>query len=357
MRRITLAAVLGLTSCAASPSVGFEIRMVDDAVFEVVARDPRAFADVPDWRAMMSVYVADAGDEAPQMLGKYELLAGSRIRFTPRFGLDHGVRYRVVSPSNQRIFTIAPSDAPRVRVAHVYPSGDVLPENLLRFYVQFTGPVAKGDVYRHIKLLDHRGKPLGLPFIEIAEELWNPAGTRLTLLLDPGRIKNELRPRLEDGPVLHAGRKYTLTVDAKWPDSFGRPLLDAFSKKFRTGPVDSVQPAPKKWTLSTPRRGSKEPLEVRFPGPLDHALLHRMLDVHGPDGEPVDGEIEVLDHETLWRFRPGVAWRSGQHDLIVDTDLEDQVGNSIRAPFEVDVVRVTTRRIAKKTVRLPIALR
>lgn len=250
------------------------------------------------------------------------------------------------------------SSMPHVRVQRVYPSADALPENLLRFYVQFSGPVARGEVYRHVTLRDDTTETLvDLPFLEIAEELWDRTGTRLTLLIDPGRIKSELRPRVEAGPVFRADHRYTLSIDRECNDTEGRPLARSFEKRFRIVAADTTQPDPSKWTLSSPRSGTTEALEVRFPDPLDHALLQHMIEVLGPDEQPIDGSIEVQNHESRWRFRPARPWTRGDHHLRIDTELEDRVGNNIRGLFEVDVFGVAQRKLERKTVRLPLVLR
>ena len=52
----------------------------------------------------------------------------------------------------------------------------------------------------------------------------------------------------------------------------------------------------------------------------------------------IAGEVSVGANETEWRFAPDVAWTSGPHRLLVDDELEDPSGNSVRALFEVDAV-------------------
>ena len=42
---------------------------------------------------------------------------------------------------------------------------------------------------------------------------------------------------------------------------------------------------------------------------------------------------------------------------MVDTALEDLVGNSIASPFEVDVFRPVTRRDEAETVAIPFTVR
>ena len=113
---------------------------------------------------------------------------------------------------------------PPADLADIYPSADRLPENLLRIYLQFTGPMRRGDVYEYVRLLGPDGKAVETPFVTFGEELWNADGTRLTLLLDPGRQKHDLLPRQQAGPVLEAGKEYTLVINGDWPDAYGRPL-------------------------------------------------------------------------------------------------------------------------------------
>ncbi len=55
--------------------------------------------------------------------------------------------------------------------------------------------MSRGDSYRHIQLRDAKGKAVELPFLELGEELWNPDMTRLTLFIDPGRVKRECPDR------------------------------------------------------------------------------------------------------------------------------------------------------------------
>ena len=70
----------------------------------------------------------------------------------------------------------------------------MLPENLLKFYVHFSAPMSRGNIYDYIRLLNADGKQVELPFLEIDEELWDDSLTRLTLFIDPGRIKRGVLP-------------------------------------------------------------------------------------------------------------------------------------------------------------------
>jgi hypothetical protein len=338
--------------------------------------DQAALADVKwkpeEWASLFALHVepAGGGDLAgrPAVLGSYAV-EGEALRFTPRFPLKPGVHYRAVfHPERLPKHPVKGKDVeeavllpkpprPAAEVEHVYPSADTLPENQLKFYLCFTAPMSRGEAYDHVHLLDADGKPVVRPFLELGEELWDPEGKRLTLFIDPGRIKRGLKPREDLGPVLEKGKRYTLVLDADWPDAEGDPLKAAYRKTFTAGPMLETQPDPKAWRVEAPPAGGREPLAVTFPGPLDHALLQWMLTVEDADGRAVPGEVEVTDDETRWRFTPKESWAAGEYRLVADTRLEDLAGNSIARPFEVDLLRPVEAPKAAEAVRLPFAVR
>ena len=174
---------------------------------------------------------------------------------------------------------------PATLVSRVYPSADTLPENLLKFYVHFTGPMSRGNIYDHIRLRDESGRDVELPFLEIDEELWDATTTRLTLIIDPGRIKRGVRPLEEIGPALEAGKSYTLAIGREWRDGAGNQLKDNFQKAFKVAPPDREPPDPARWKVESPRADSRDPLVVVFPEPMDHALSQRLIRVTGDQGE------------------------------------------------------------------------
>lgn len=305
--------------------------------------------DLPAWQQILTVHVAaGAVRNAPPMLGEY-LVIDDALVFKPRFPLKPGLRYRVkfdaaaltetndksVKPLEAILSTPAlPAAVPTV-VTKVYPTSDVLPENLLKLYLHFSAPMSRGDSYRHIQLLDAAGEAVELPFLELAEELWDDSGRRLTVLFDPGRIKRDLVPHNEVGPPIRSGEAYVLAIDAAWRDASGQPLAENFRKTFRVAAFDDRQPDPARWQLHPPAAESRDPLVVLFDEPLDHAMLQRAIQVADAGGMLLDGEIRVDDHETRWSFRPANHWQAGTYQLRVDSTLEDLAGNSPGRPFEV----------------------
>jgi hypothetical protein len=211
--------------------------------------------------------------------------------------------------------------------------------------------------FRCIHLLDSTGKDVAFAFVEAAGELWDPRCERLTLLFDPGRIKKGLKPREELGPILRHGATYTLVIAPDWLDAQGVPLETEYRKTFHAGPADEQPPDPADWTMQVPDAGTRHPLLLSFPEPLDSAMLLRVIAILDPSGRPVPGEVAIVDEETRWRFIPERPWQAGQYCVAVDKDLEDLTGNSVGRPFEVDVFEKVERKPVAETVALPFRIR
>jgi hypothetical protein len=312
------------------------------------------------------VHVADEkGNFEPQAIaGRYEVVEG-RVRFTPSFPFRPSLDYRadffppppspIASPAIITLNFKVPPEPPKppTNVTAIYPSADTLPENQLRFYIHFSAPMAAGEAYRHIKLLKADGTEVKRAFLEIGEELWDGTGQRLTLLFDPGRVKQGLKPREEFGPVLVTGESYRLVIDPAWRDANNQPLAAGFEKRFKAGPmVDSAVDA-KHWKIESPAAGSRNVLSVTFDRPLDRALLMRMITVAGSHGKSIEGDISVSNAERQWRFIPEQPWQAGEYALLVDPALEDSAGNNLERAFEIDVFDRVDDRARPTSVRIP----
>ncbi len=241
-------------------------------------------------------------------------------------------------------------------MTNIFPGAEEVPENLLKFYLHFSAPMSRGHIYEHIHLRDEAGKDVELPFLEIDEELWDPEMKRLTLFIDPGRIKRGVQPLEEIGPALEQGRRFTLEIDAAWLDAAGQPLAQKHERTFRVGPPDRTPIAPAEWKLTGPTAGSVNALRVTFPEPMDHALALRMLRVTREDGTPVDGSSALADAERRWSFLPSRPWETGAHQLVVPGILEDLAGNNVGRPFEVELPEGGARREPVQSVKLPFVV-
>src|SRR5262249_31229466 len=151
--------------------------------------------------------------------------------------------------------------------------------------------------------------------------------------------------------------RYTLVIDRSWNDGEGQPLKETFRKTFQTVAAEESPIDEKTWKLQAPTAGTRSPLVVTFPKPLDHALLNRLITVADAKGKAVEGTIAVTDKETCWKFTPKDAWPAGTYDLVADARLEDLAGNGIGRRFEVDVFRPVEREIKAETVKVPFTVR
>ena len=325
------------------------------------------------WERLLAVYAEQGNFKTdiglPAMLGTYHV--GPRnIRFDPQFPITPGVSYRVLFHPGQlpgehnsgkpvtSVFKLPHRRTnPTTVVSRIYPGADVLPENLLKFYVHFSAPMSGGHIYNHIHLRNDIGKAVELPFLEIDEELWNPAMTRLTLFIDPGRIKRGVQPLEEIGPALEEGKRYTLAIDRDWKDADGLPLKESYQKTFRVGPPARNPLDATKWKISPPKSGTLDALVIRFPAPLDHALALRMIRVVRGPGEAIDGTSGLEDDERRWKFTPAQKWQRGAHHLLVQTTIEDLAGNNVGKAFEVDIFEKVEARSGSTMVKIPFEVK
>ncbi len=311
-----------------------------------------------DWKSWLKVFVEseDAFDsEVPAILGHYEK-SQTEITFHPRFPLSERLIYRAEfnpTSSDNRLKNkltsfwrpLLEAQVSSTQVANVYPSTDILPENLLKFYIHFSGSMSGGNVYDHIHLYDRHNHEIELPFLELGEELWDASMERLTLFIDPGRIKRGVKPLEEIGPSLQEGANFTLVIDRQWRDAAGLPLKQDYTKKFKVTAPDRESINPHDWILNLPSAGSNLPLVIEFGEALDFALAHRLIQILSMDGHPVEGAKKLENNETSLTFTPNQPWQKGEYTLRIQSILEDLAGNNVGKTFEVDVFNHVHRRI------------
>jgi hypothetical protein len=312
-----------------------------------------------EWQALLRVSVksGDNGEPAtrPAVAGKYDVSDGT-LRFTPMFPFDEGRQYDVVLDATRLpagpaaepwrkglIAAVVERPAvvrsPSTTVTRVYPSGDVVPANQLRLYLYFSAPMDRRSGFDYITLLDDRGQEVVDAFLPLDADFWNDDRTRYTVFFDPGRVKRGILPNRQMGRALEAGKAYTLVVKREWRDGHGLPLKEEFRRQFRARAAREQALSMAAWKVKTPAAGTRDPVVVIFPDPLDHGLLRRALGVaRGGAGTKgmLDGEVAIEDAETRWQFTPRNPWAAGDYDLVALAFLEDLAGNRIGRAFEVD---------------------
>jgi hypothetical protein len=296
-------------------------------------------------RVTVVAATAPEGEQLPDVCGRHQLFE-SGIRFTPHLPFEPGVRFRATfdarplgSPQMSEVLTrefSRPSAASTVRtkVSYVFPSGHLLPENLLRFYVCFSNPMQRGRAEEQIALLGPDGRPAPDTLYRPPVELWDRSMRCLTILLDPGRLKRSVGPNRELGPPLKAGRQYSLAIGSGMVDFSGRTLQKGFHKSFHVTSAVRGSIAVERWTILPPPTKSRQPVVLVFPTPLDWALLWHTITVASEGGEPMDGRIAIDRGETRWSFTPRFPWTAGAYSVRVASQLEDVCGNGLVDAFD-----------------------
>ncbi|HEY3670264.1 MAG TPA: hypothetical protein VGN51_04965 [Acidimicrobiia bacterium] len=263
---------------------------------------------------------------------------GDDLCFVPRFPFLDGTDYEV-EVDGAMVGTVTcsarPQTPPTTEVVAIRPTGTTVPRNLLRCYVEFSAPMREAGATR-VRLTDAEGWPLVGALLATEYELWDPDRRRLTVLLDPARIKRGLVPQRELGYPLREGASVTLVVDAEFPDAAGRPLRTGATRTWQVIGDERRRVTPSSWALRPGTAGTTEPLTVTFDRPLDHALVARCLRVVGPAGT-VGGSIDVGREERSWTFAPTTPWPDAEHRLVVGPELEDVAGNSVQRVFDRDL--------------------
>lgn len=340
VRALTMALLWCQAALADEGGLILPILAGDDVVVTLPEDDRlRSAEDYSDWFQVFVGPVQDCCAGKTPVAGRYKADVRS-VRFSPGFEFVGGQEYvvRLKSPDASgrsvekrvsfSINTETPVSEPGVTA--VYPSGDLLPENILRFYLHFSTPMQPNVAFDYIKLVDESGHVDTAAFMQFKQELWNEDRTRLTLLMDPGRIKRGVATNLELGPALHEGNRYRLVVEPGWPSASGVRATEGYSKPFRVSAPLRLLPDPRDWQVTAPALHTYGRFEVQFDRVFDVEQLRKSIRLWSPSGEEIEGEIHIEDNERRWVFRPDKPWSSKQVRLVVNSELEDVAGNNLR---------------------------
>ena len=217
--------------------------------------------------------------------------------------------------------------SPEMRI-RISPQAKVLPANTLRFYIHFSRP---SDVHfggDHLWLLNDAEQVVREPFLVLPQELWSIDGRRLTVLMEPGRIKRGLGTDLSHEPALVVGRMYSLVVTALGQTArhtfrVSDPVLDA---------VDETH-----WDLVSPAAGSLDPAVVHFDRVMDAALCEDEIAILTSSREVVETRVSLAPDGTAARLIPSRPWHAGKHYLVASERLEDICGNRLGEALDHDL--------------------
>ncbi len=302
---------------------------------------PQFTATAAEPEARLTLHLVDpaTGKAGSAMFAKVHR-EGSSLTLTPRFPLSHGQTYRAIltSPDGSTIaedYQAPDQEVTQPQLTRVLPTAELLPANLLKFYLHFSEPMREGvAIFDQIHLEDSQGERVYDPWRR--QELWNEDRTRLTLWIHPGRVKKGVNLRETLGPVLRPNECYALIIDGTLRSAKGAELGKTQRHAFATGPEDYSRPLPESWNLSVPQAGTREALRIKSPKPLDHALVKRHVIV-SLDGTRIPCEVEVAPGDREWTMIPAEPWQAREYALKVSEYLEDLAGNTPDRVFDTDL--------------------
>jgi hypothetical protein len=212
----------------------------------------------------------------------------------------------------------------------ISPQAKVLPANTLRFYIHFPRPAEAHFDRDQLRLLNEDEQFVRDPFLALSQELWSPDGRRLTVLMEPGRIKRGLGPDPTHEPALVVGRTYSLVITALGQTArhafrVSAPVLEA---------VDETQ-----WRLISPQVGSLDPAVVQFDRVMDAVLCEDEIGVLTAFGEVVQTSVSLAADGTTAQIIPRHPWSALEHHLVVSKRLEDVCGNRLGEALDHDLNR------------------
>ena len=269
--------------------------------------------------------------------GRYSI-AGQTVTFTPAYDFIEGQAYTAKvleqesttnSTSIIQEFTIERSvDMAAPEIVAIFPSGKLIPENTLRFYIHFSTPMKPQVSSDYIRLRDATGTEDTAAFMAFKQELWSEDRKRLTLLMDPGRIKRGVAQNITLGPALKEGQSYSIVIDEGWPTANGTDVMPRYEKSFTVSNPLRTLPDPALWKILSPAHLSHDPLLIEFDRPFDHALLHSSIWVTDDSGRAITGKISIENQERTWRFNRNGRWNNARIQIAIKNQLEDVAGNN-----------------------------
>jgi hypothetical protein len=157
-------------------------------------------------------------------------------------------------------------------------------------------------------------------FLILNEELWSPDGRRLTVPMEPGRIKHGMGPASTHAPALIPHKSYRLEVSTG-----GQVLTKAFGV---LSPI--MEPLLEKhWRVARPAVGSRGTLEVTFDRVMDDAIVADEIEVQRSDGARFDGIQSLTMDGRKLVFHPTDRWDDSDYRLVLSRRLEDVCGNRL----------------------------
>jgi hypothetical protein len=222
-----------------------------------------------------------------------------------------------------------------LELIEIYPLGNEVPSNFLKFYLKFNQPVGESNPYDKVSIL-RDGKEIEEAILPLSPALWNEDYTILTVWIAPGRVKSDLGPNEMLGEVLREGDLVTIEVEPMRAKS-GSMMQTSKLKKLVVLERDNEKPIIDSWAVKEPKLQSEENLQIHINEPMDYLSTLNGLRLY-LGSRPVTGGFEMIE-ENLIVFTPDNKWKKGKYQILVGSQVEDLAANSFERLFEKDLTK------------------
>lgn len=319
--------------------------LLGQSFFKAMHSNLSYFGEKPYEKEALNVYLGNA--ENP-ILGK-KIIQNDSLFFIPIVPFSPNQKYKAVYKNTVYPFELPPLpiSAP-LKVLAIYPLADTLPNNILKFYFEFSEPIADGQVYPKIQLYDANNQLVPEAFVNLGTELWDENRTRLTLWIDPGRVKTHLLRHESEGEVLSKNKQYHITVEPTIVSKKGSVLHTELTKFFYT--TEAIREALhwKTWTVLA----SKDHIDINTDRLMDFGTAQKMILVFDRKSKEITGKWSFGDTEKFLRFLPEKALAKGRYYLKINTLIEDVSANNVNAAFDRNMK--TQKRNNKAFVKIKV---
>jgi len=234
-------------------------------------------------------------------------------------------------------FSMAQDDYNRhsggVNITNIYPTSNEIPENCLRFYIYFDSPMREGNALNFIKLFDQQDNEISHVFFDNVHELWTPDHKRLTLLLDPGRVKSGLQANAAMGRAFTEKNTYRLVVTKGFEGLNGYKMTSDYVKTFTAIREDRKGLDINQWHFEYPKNKT-DSLKIDFKESVDHVSANHYILIVDSHGTVIPTIVDLQKNEKKVIFKPVSNWVKGTYRILINHRFEDIAANNINGAFD-----------------------
>ncbi len=290
------------------------------------------------------VFLLDEDNKIP--INGNSVLKNNRLYFTPDLPFISSAKYVLVSDDSEHLFSLEPKNKRLPCVSKIYPTSNILPENLLRIYIQFSEPMRTNNNLKLIKLYDENNQEIKGAIFNNVQELWDTSQKQLTLIFDPSRVKTGLIAHENLGRALEVNKTYYLKIEPLKSVS-GEIMPQTMYKRIKVSKADFNSPNIHHWKINPPKKYTNNALKIDFDQSIDMMSLYHRISVYDGNNNLVLGNLKIGDGEKTWSFFPEKPWKKHQYFIRINSRLSDPSGNNLNGLFDHKIGSLKNKKEGK----------